>query len=229
MAATTGTPHVATPAVPDPLGEPLTTRWVVFAVVAIALLMGSIDQTSVATALSTLQADLGASLAWSSWTITMSAVGQIIAMPLAGRLSEQFGRKKVFLVAVAMFTLMSLLSGFTTTIGQLITCRLLQGLATGSFLPSATGIVADQFRRDRDRAVALFTSIFPIGAIIGPIVGGLIVTAGSWRGIFLVNVPIGLLLFLAGVLTISESPRSRGERIDVRGLGLLIMVLLPAM
>jgi EmrB/QacA subfamily drug resistance transporter len=213
----------------ETLGEPLPTRWIAFAVVAAALLMVSIDQTSVATALSALQADLGAPLAWSAWTITASAVGQIVAMPLGGRLSEQFGRRRVLLTAVAVFTLMSLLCGFAANIGQLIACRLVQGLAAGAVLPSATGIVADQFGRDRDRAVGMFTSIFPIGAIIGPVIGGLIVSTGSWRGIFLVNVPIGLVLLGTGLLTISESSRRVGGRIDVRGIVLLVATLLPFM
>ena len=75
--------------------EPLPRRWTVFTVIAIALLMASIDQTSVATALPAIQKDLGGSLAWSSWTITVYSLGQIMSMPIAGKLSDQFGRKTI--------------------------------------------------------------------------------------------------------------------------------------
>jgi MFS family permease len=89
----------------DRAGTAQHSKLVVFGVVAIALLMASIDQTAVATALPALQRDLGTSLTWSGWTITVYSLGQIIGMPVAGRLSDQFGRKAVFLVTVGAFTL----------------------------------------------------------------------------------------------------------------------------
>jgi EmrB/QacA subfamily drug resistance transporter len=223
-------PEVETTGVVAPPDDtPRPRRWLVFAIVGAALLMISIDQTSVATALVQLQADLGTSLAWSGWTITAYAVGQIVALPVAGRLSDQFGRKRVFLIAVVLFTFASLACGIAPGIGSLIASRLVQGLAGGAFLPSATGLVSEQFRRDRDRAVALFTSIIPIGAIIGPVVGGIIVTLAGWREIFLVNVPLGVLVFVAASIAVTETPRSRGGRVDVVGIALLVAMLLAGM
>src|SRR4051794_28029230 len=92
-------------------GEASPRRHVVFAIVAMGLFMASMDQTIVATALGAIQHDLGAALTWSGWTITVFSLGQIIAMPLAGKLGDHFGRKRVFLVAVAVFTTASLLCG----------------------------------------------------------------------------------------------------------------------
>ncbi|GAA2851349.1 DHA2 family efflux MFS transporter permease subunit [Pseudonocardia halophobica] len=215
--------------VDDPDLAPLPRRRAVFAVVGVALLMFSLDQTSVATALTTLERDLGATLAWTSWTVTIYAVGQILALPLGGRLGEQFGRRRVFLWAVATFTAVSCACAATTDIGQLIACRFVQGLAGGLMLPAANGIVAHAFGRDRDRALALFTSVFPIGAILGPLVGGVILTVWSWRGIFLVNLPIGALLVVAGALLIRDPPRTRVERVDVAGIVLLTLALLATM
>jgi MFS family permease len=209
--------------------EPLPRRWTVFAVVGVALLMGSIDQTSVATALPAIQDDLGGSLAWSSWTITVYALGQIMAMPIAGKLSDQFGRKTIFLTAIGLFTLASLCAGMAGDIATLIVVRVFQGMAAGALMPSATGIVADQFGRDRDRAIGLFTSIFPIGAIIGPVVGGVLVTYTSWRAIFLINLPIGVLLLVLVSVLIRRTPRAGAARIDVRGIGLLCGLLLATM
>ncbi|MBK1787353.1 MFS transporter [Prauserella cavernicola] len=210
---------------PAPTGR----RRVVFAVVSLALLMGSIDQTAVATALPALQADLGAALSWAGWTVTVYMVGQIIALPLAGRLSDQFGRRRVFLTAVAAFTVASVLSGLAPSIETLVGSRLLQGLAAGAFLPSATGIVSDLFGADRDRAIASFTSIFPIGAIIGPTVGGILVTSVGWRGIFLVNVPVGLAVFVAAWFLIPRSSPRADERVDGIGIVLLVAMLLGGM
>jgi EmrB/QacA subfamily drug resistance transporter len=215
---------------PDDAGtEPKPLRWLVFATVGLAMLMNSIDSTSVATALSALQADLGTSLAWTSWTITIYAVGQILVLPLAGPLGDRFGSRRVFLLAVAAFTAASVLCGLSSSAPELIGGRLLQGLAAGALNPSATGIVSRAFGRDRDRAVALFGSVFPIGAILGPLVGGIILTVWSWRGIFFINVPIGILLLVVGRLLIRESPRVAAARVDVGGIARLTVLLLSGM
>ena len=214
-----------TPAGPEPLPR----RYLVFSVVAIGLFMVSIDQTIVATALNAIQTDLHAELTWSGWTITVYALGQIIAMPMAGKLGDHFGRKRVFLVAVAVFTTASLACGFAGNIYVLVALRAVQALGGGAFVPSATGIVAEHFGRHRDRAVGMFTSIFPIGGIIGPILGGIIVHYASWRTIFLVNVPIGVLLLVLGAKFIGETARKPVGRLDFLGLGLLATLLLATM
>ncbi|OLL91058.1 putative transmembrane efflux protein [Pseudonocardia sp. Ae356_Ps1] len=166
-------------------------RHVVFAVVSVALLMFSQDQTAVATALTTVSGDLGVDLAWTGWIVTIYAVGQILALPLGGRLADRFGSRRTFLVSVAAFTVLSGLCAVAGAIGPLIGLRFLQGVAGGVMLPAANGIVAHHYGRDRDRALAAFTSVFPIGAILGPLVGGLILTTWSWHAIFLVNAPLG--------------------------------------
>ena len=201
----------------------------VFCIVSLAILMAAIDQTIVATGLPAIQQDLHASLNWSGWTITIYALGQVLVMPVAGKLSDQFGRKKIFVVSVVLFTAASLCCGFANNIAVLIALRAVQAIGGGAFVPSATGIVADQFGKDRDRAVGMFTSIFPIGGIIGPALGGIFVTYWSWRGIFLINVPIGLLLVVLGIRFIrSEVPAVRGS-LDVRGVVLLGIGLLALM
>ncbi|GAB3452379.1 MFS transporter [Actinophytocola sediminis] len=214
----------------EPVGpDPLPRRHLVFAVVAIALFMASMDQTIVATALNAIQADLGAELTWSGWTITVYSLGQIIAMPMAGKLGDHFGRKRVFLVGITVFTLASLACGFANNIYLLVGLRALQALGGGAFLPSATGIIADHFGRHRDRAVGMFTSIFPIGTIVGPILGGVLVTWLDWRAIFLVNVPMGVILFVLAAKLIAESPRREASRIDFGGLVLLAVLMLSTM
>ncbi len=204
-------------------------RFLVFAIVSVALFMASVDQTIVATALSTLQRDLHAQVNWSSWTITIYALGQILVMPLAGRISDQYGRRRVFIGAIVVFTVSSLLCGMATDIYMLVALRAVQAIGGGAFMPSATGIVSDQFGPNRDRAIGLFTSIFPIGGIVGPILGGLFVTYWSWRGIFLVNVPLGVLVFVLALAFIPKTQGSKNRGIDVPGIAMLGVGLLGVM
>lgn len=204
-------------------------RFLVFGIVSVALFMASVDQTIVATALSTLQRDLHAQVNWSSWTITIYALGQILVMPLAGRISDQYGRRRVFIGAIVLFTVASLMCGLANDIYVLVALRGVQAIGGGAFMPSATGIVSDAFGPNRDRAIGLFTSIFPIGGIVGPILGGVFVTYWSWRGIFLVNVPLGILVLTMSLAYLPHSERRPGARIDVAGIAMLGVGLLGVM
>lgn len=207
-----------------------------FGLAALSILMFSIDATIVAVALPTMTIDLQTTLPWIGWTLTAYTLVQTIVMPLAGKLSENVGRMRVFLACVVLFTVGSLLCGLAPNVYWLILFRALQALGGGGFMPSATGIVAEQFPKERDRLVGLFASIFPIGGIIGPNLGGLLVEHVSWRAVFLVNVPIGVVVLLAlvgraaGSTPVGEGTRER--RIDLGGAILLagsIAALLSAL
>src|ERR1700722_17164057 len=204
-------------------------RKLIFAIVSIGLFMASVDQTIVATALPAIEKELHAGINWSGWTISIYALGQVIAMPMAGKISDMYGRKKVFMVSAAVFTLASLCCGFAPNITLLLIARFIQALGGGAFMPSATGIVSDHFGDQRDRAVGMFTSIFPIGGIIGPVLGGLFVSYWSWRGIFLVNVPIGVILIILTARFIPVSATRPTTRIDIAGVLLLAGLLTTAM
>jgi len=191
--------------------------------------MASVDQTIVATALPSIQRDLAAQVNWSSWTITVYSLGQVMVMPLAGKIGDQFGRKQIFLGAAVLFTAASLCCGLADNIYLLIVLRAIQAIGGGAFMPSATGIVTGLFGQDRDWAVGLFASIFPIGGIIGPVLGGVFVTYWSWRGIFFVNIPIGILLVVLGAIFIPDIARRPDRHLDIRGVVLLGVTLLAAM
>lgn len=199
-------------------------RGVVFTIIALALLMMSIDSTIVATALHSLRSELHTSIDWAGWTITAYSLGFVVILPLAGKLSEQYGCRKVFIGSVAAFTVASLCCGLADNIYVLVALRGLQAAGGAGFTPSATEIIVDHFSDARDRAVSLFGSIFSIGTMIGPIFGGLFVSYWTWRGIFLVNVPIGIAVI---VLALRFVPRDRsriGEsapRMDAVGMALL--------
>ncbi len=218
------------PVAASPLGGHRPSRHgVVFAIVAMALFMASVDQTIVATALSAIQRELHASIEWAGWVITVYALGQILIMPLAGKLADLYGRKRVFLVAAVIFTAASLCCGLADNIYVLVALRAVQAIGGGAFMPSASGIVSDHFGSNRDRALGMFSSIFPIGGIVGPVLGGVFVATWSWRGIFLVNVPIGIALIVLGMIFIPRSEPKREERLDFVGVGLLAVLLLGAM
>ncbi len=194
--------------------------WLIFAIVSIALFMSSLDGTIVATGLPTLRHALHTEINWASWTMTGYQLGLVVAMPIAGRVADNFGRKRVFLAAAVLFTTSSLLCGLATNIGMLIGLRFLQAAGGAAFMPSASGIVMDVFGRHRNRALGMFSSIFPLGALVGPIVGGIILTTWSWRGVFLVNVPIGATFTLLAWRFLPSSSR-RGGLPDLVGALLL--------
>ena len=205
-------------------------RWLIFAIVSVANLMASIDQTIVATALPDIGHELHASINWAAWTITVYALGRVLVLPLAGRVSDQYGRRTVFLIAVVVFTVASLCCGLADNITMLLVLRAVQAIGGACFMPSATGMVADSFGAQRDRAVGMFTSINPIGGIVGPALGGIFVTYWSWRGIFLVNVPIGVVLFVVALKYIPRNgPTGARSSLDVIGLVSLGATILGGM
>jgi len=204
-------------------------RWFIFGIVATAMMMGSLDQTVVATALPTLHKVLHSPINWVGWTVTTYQLGQVIAMPVAGRISDQFGRKRVFVTCVALFAVSSLMCGLADNIQMLIVFRGIQALGAGAFMPSATGIVADHFGRDRDRGIGLFTSIVPIGSLLGPVVGGVIIYYWEWRGVFLINLPIAAVVFVLAIVVIPKSKPKEVVRADLLGIAMLVATILPLM
>ncbi len=214
----------ARPAVRAVTPPPPVHRLLVFATIALALMMMSIDGTIVATALDAIEAGLGTSINWAGWTITAYSFGFVVMLPVSGKLSERYGRRRVFIASVAAFTLASLCCGFADNIYALIALRAVQAAGGAGFTPSATGIVVDHFGGWRDRAVSLFGSVFPIGYMIGPIFGGLFVKYWTWRGVFFINVPIGLaVLALAWRYVPHDHAHAAAVRapMDLRGLALL--------
>ena len=199
--------------------------YLIFAVVGLALLMSSIDSTIVAVGLPSLLTDLKTNLALVGWTITGYQFAQSIIMPIAGKLSDEWGRKRLFLAAVILFTLSSVAAGLAPNIYFLIVFRILQGIGGGTFLPSATGIVADAFGSRRAQAIGMFGSIFPIGGIIGPNIGGFILDNFSWRWIFFVNVPVGVLLLISGAMILpggAGTGDASRRKLDMPGVGLFV-------
>lgn len=211
-----------------PAGRPRVPRRLIFGIVAIALFMSSVDSTIVATALPAIHQGLRTPINWAGWTVTVYNLGLVIVLPIAGKISDQFGRRRVFVYGVLLFTVSSLLCGLSTDIYLLIAFRAVQALGGAALQPSAAGIVADHFGSDRDRAIGLFGTIASGGQITGPVLGGILVGYLSWQWIFFVNVPIGIVLLGAIFRFIPESEPTARSKLDLRGLVLMGLFILAA-
>jgi EmrB/QacA subfamily drug resistance transporter len=192
-------------------------RYLVFITASLGLLMYAIDSTVVAVAFPRLVEDLGTNLLWAGWTISIYYIGVTTAMPLAGNLSDSFGRKKVFVISLVVFTISSLFCGLAPNIYTLILWRFLQGVGGASFLPTASGIATDLFPESRERVIGLLSSVFNAGSIIGPNLGGWIVSRYSWRYVFYINLPIGAGLIALIMLLLKGSTSQVRPHIDLKG------------
>jgi len=208
--------------------RPEAPRSLVFSIVSLALFMSAVDATVVATALPTLRHTLHAPIDWTSWALTAYTLGLAVAMPVAGRLSDQLGRRRVFLVSAIVFTGASLLCGLAVNIAMLIVLRLVQAIGGGAFVPCASGLIVEAYGGHRTRALGMMSGIFPLGALVGPIIGGVLLTDFTWRSIFFINVPIGAMLIALGTRYL---PRSSpiGGRTDLVGALEVAGCLLGAM
>jgi EmrB/QacA subfamily drug resistance transporter len=205
-------------------------RSLAFANISLGILMASLDVTMVAVAFPHFTRELGTNILWAGWTMSIYTLAMTMVMPLAGKLSDSLGHRRIFLFSMILFTGSSALCGIAPNIYILILLRFFQGIGGGSFLPSATGIVSDLFPENRQRYIGLLTSVFPIGGIIGPNLGGWIVERYSWRYIFYINVPIGIVLLVVGWLFLQGTQAKGRLQIDYRAAaifmaGIFLMML----
>ncbi|MBN1685166.1 MAG: MFS transporter, partial [Spirochaetales bacterium] len=165
-------------------------RYIVFGVVGLSLLLASISHSSASVAFPVIMSDLNTTLVLAGWILTAYQLVQTIVMPLAGKLSEIFSRRASFVAYALLFTVGSILCALAPNVYLLIGARVIQAIGGGGFMPCAAGIVSDEFPEARQRYIGLFSSIFPVGAIIGPNIGGWMVEALGWRSVFWLNVPL---------------------------------------
>lgn len=198
-----------------------TRRPLVLASIMLAMFMGAIEGTIVATAVPAIVGDLGGFSLY-SWVFSAYLLMNTVTVLIYGKLSDLFGRKPVIIIGIVIFLIGSVLCGLAGTMKQLIIFRLIQGFGAGAVMPIATTIVGDIYTtEERAHIQGYLSSVWGISAIMGPAVGGILVQYASWRYIFWVNIPLGLLSMAGIWLFLHENVHKKKPDIDYRGAVLL--------
>ena len=202
-------------------------RLVVLLICSSSLFITYLDSTILTVALPTLQKELHASIAGLQWVSDAYLLVVASLLMLTGSTADRLGRKRLFLIGLAGFSLGSLLCSLAPNTGSLIALRMVQGLGGSMLTPISLSIVRNTFHDQKERAQALgiWSGIFGVAAACGPVVGGLLVSSVGWRSIFWVNVPIGVAMIAATVRYLPESRAPRPRRVDVPGQLLMIVFL----
>jgi EmrB/QacA subfamily drug resistance transporter len=197
------------------------------AVTCIGLFMVLLDMTIVNVALPTIQADLHANLSDLQWVVDAYTLPFAVLLLTAGTLGDRFGRKRVFLVGLVVFTVGSAVCGFAPNLGLLIAGRVLQGFGGAALSPGSLSLLAAAFpdNRERTQAIGIWAGISGLALAAGPLAGGLLIQAFSWPAIFFVNLPIGVLAFVFGWRILAESRNPKARRLDVPGQVLVVVGL----
>jgi EmrB/QacA subfamily drug resistance transporter len=199
----------------------------VYAGVLLGMVLASLDETIVATALPRIVSDLHG-LAHLSWVVTAYLLASTLTVPLYGKLSDIFGRKALFLVAISIFLAGSALSGLSRSMTQLIIFRGIQGLGAGGVIPVAQAIIGEIFSpRERFRYQGYSGAVFASSSIIGPLLGGYLTDTLSWRAIFYINLPLGALALFVIVTTMRLPVQRREHPVDIIGSILLMATVTP--
>jgi EmrB/QacA subfamily drug resistance transporter len=195
-------------------------------VIGLAGFVTTLDNTVVTVALPTLQAELGASPAALEWVVTGYVLTFSGFMLAGGRLADVYGRRRVLVAGLAVFTAASLAAGLATSVGALVAARLVQGSGSALILPAMLAIVAvGNDERQRSAGVAVWMASGAGALALGPVIGGYLTQHFHWSWIFLLNVPLGVLIIALATVAIPESRDERAARVDVPGVASSVVVL----
>ena len=199
--------------------------WLTMAGVLLVMLLASLDQTIVATAMPRVIADLQGFDRY-TWVSTAYLLTSTVTVPIYGKLSDLLGRKPIFLVGVVIFLIGSALSGLSQSMNQLIAFRAFQGIGAGALMPIAVAVVGDLFTpRERGKWQGVTGAVFGLSAIVGPTLGGWITQNASWRWVFYVNLPIGIIAMLVLIFLMPALRTSHVGKVSIDYIGAALLTL----
>ena len=206
-------------------------RWLTLVILLLAAFMNLLDVSIVNIAIPSIQRNLNASYADVQWALAGYTLAYALVLITGGRLGDTFGRKRLFLIGVIGFTIMSALCGFAQSPGMLIASRVVQGAMGAIMVPQVLAMIQVMFPpRERIKALAGFGVTAGLGTVSGPLLGGLLIQHNlfglDWRPIFLINVPVGIIAVAASAVLVRESRSPQPPRLDPVGVGLISAALL---
>lgn len=195
--------------------------WVIFCALLAGMVLGSLDQTIVATAMATIVGELGG-VENQLWTTTAYLLAVTLVVPIYGKFGDVLGRRRLFLIAIGVFTLASAGLALSTSFGMFVAFRVLQGLGGGGLIVLSQAIIADIApARDRGKFFGILGAVYGVSSVAGPLLGGFFLEHLTWRWAFWFNIPIGIASFAVAALTLKLPNKTFTGRIDVLGIVLL--------
>jgi DHA2 family multidrug resistance protein len=211
--------------------KPQANPWLIAATVALAAFMEVLDTSIANVALPHIAGNLGASTDQGTWVLTSYLVSNAIILPVGGWASSVLGRRNFFMTCIVIFTISSFLCGIAPSLPILLICRVFQGIGGGGLQPMAQAIMADSFEeKKRGQAFALYGLVAVLAPSVGPTIGGWITDNYSWRWIFYINIPVGILAFVLTSRLVQDPPWIKADRknffkLDYIGLALLALAM----
>ena len=194
--------------------------------IMLATIMQALDTTIANVALPYMQGSLSATADQINWVLTSYIVAAAIMTPPTGFLAGRFGRKRLFLVAVAGFTVASMLCGMAQSLTQIVLFRILQGMFGAALVPLSQSVLIDIYPPERrGSAMALFGVAVMVGPILGPVLGGWLTENYTWRWVFYINLPIGALALLGITTFLPDTEHNAGAKLDWFGFGMLSLAI----
>jgi DHA2 family multidrug resistance protein len=193
----------------------------------LATLMNTLDSTIANVALPHIQGSVSAGQDQITWVLTSYIIATAIMTPLSGWLSQKIGRKQMLLFSIGGFTIASMLCGIATTLPEIVIFRLLQGIAGASLMPLSQTMMLDLYEpKDVPRVMSIWSAAVIVGPIIGPTLGGWLTESLSWRWVFFINLPVGILAFMAIFTFMGPDHGGRQRPFDFLGFGSLVLFIL---
>ena len=217
------TPTTAPAAATAPIELTQRTVWVIFAALMASMFLSSLDQSIIGTAMPTIVGELNG-VEHQGWLVTGYLLAISIVMPLYGKFGDLWGRRRPFLLAIALFTVASAGAGFAQSFGELVAWRFVQGLGGGGLMILSQAIIADIVpARERGKYMGPMGALFGVSAVIGPLLGGYFTESLDWRWCFWINIPIGVAALVTAWFALRLPSRRSTRPVDVPGILLLVL------